>query len=83
MTGPVVPLYFQPGCMFCDRVKEFLSRRDVPFTAREITHDDQALVELDELGHTTTPVTVIDGGVVVGFDRDRLERLLKTPNNED
>jgi hypothetical protein len=26
----------------------------------------------------TTPVTVIDGQVVVGFDRDKLEKLLKT-----
>jgi glutaredoxin len=69
--------------MFCDRVKEFLSQSDVPFTARDITNDDQALVELDELGYMTTPVTVVDGEVVIGFDRDSLERLLKIPDNED
>ena len=69
--------------MFCDRVQEFLSQRDVPFTARDITNDDQALVELDELRHMITPVTVIDGEVVIGLGRDRLERLLKTPNKED
>jgi glutaredoxin 3 len=63
--------------MFRDRVKEFLSQRNVPFTARDITLDEKALVELDELGYMTTPVTVVDSEVVIGFIRDRLEQLLK------
>jgi hypothetical protein len=33
---------------------------------------------LEKLGYMTTPVTVIDGDVVVGFDRNKLERLLGT-----
>jgi hypothetical protein len=37
------------------------------------------LDELEKLGYMTTPVTVIDGQVVVGFDRDKLQRLLETP----
>ena len=32
--------------------------------------------ELITIGVMTTPVTVIDGVVVVGFDRKRLEELL-------
>ena len=32
--------------------------------------------ELVNIGVMTTPVTVIDGQVVVGFDRGRLEALL-------
>ena len=32
--------------------------------------------ELVKIGDMTTPVTVIDGQVVVGFDRKRLEELL-------
>jgi len=27
-------------------------------------------------GYRSTPVTIVDGEVVVGFDRGRLERLL-------
>ncbi len=62
--------------MFCNRVKEFLSQRGVDFTERDITVDDLALAELEELGYMTTPVTVIDGEVVIGFDRERLEHVL-------
>jgi glutaredoxin 3 len=65
--------------MFCGRVKEFLSQNNIAFTDRNIAADDAALVELEKLGYMTTPVTVIDGQVVVGFDRDKLQRFLKTP----
>ena len=40
--------------------------------------DVTALAELEKLGYMTTPVTVIDGEVIVGFDRARLEDLLHT-----
>ena len=35
-----------------------------------------AMVELVKIGVMTTPVTVIDGEVVVGFNQERLEELL-------
>ncbi len=64
--------------MFCDRVKEFLSQKQVEFTERNIAADPAALAELEKLGYMSTPVTLVDGEVVVGFDRARLERLLGT-----
>lgn len=40
--------------------------------------DEQALDELSELHLMTTPVVKIDDQVVVGFDREKLEKLLST-----
>jgi hypothetical protein len=37
------------------------------------------MAELERLGVATTPVTVIDGEVVIGFDRKRLSALLGLP----
>ncbi len=62
--------------MFCGKVKEFLSQKNIAFTERNIAADETALAELEKLGYMTTPVTLIDGEVVVGFDRPKLERLL-------
>jgi glutaredoxin 3 len=62
--------------MFCASVKEFLSQKGVGFTDRDVSADEEALIELEKLGYMTTPVTVIDGDVVLGFDRERLELLL-------
>ena len=64
--------------MFCAKVKEFLSQNKIEFVDRNIAGDEAALAELEKLGYMTTPVTVIDGQVVVGFDRAKLQTLLKT-----
>jgi glutaredoxin 3 len=63
--------------MFCTKVKEFLSQSKIEFVDRNVAAEEAALNELEKLGYMTTPVTVIDGQVVVGFDRDKLEKLVK------
>ena len=62
--------------MFCGKVKEFLSQNNIEFVDRSIAADESALAELEKMGYMTTPVTVVDGEVVVGFDRAKLENLL-------
>ena len=62
--------------MFCDKVKEFLSQAGVEFTERNVATDEAAMADLQEIGYMTTPVTVVNGEVVVGFDTDRLKELL-------
>jgi len=62
--------------VFCRRVEEFLTEHGVAFQSRDIAADPAAMNELERLGVATTPVTVIDGNVVVGFDKKRLSALL-------
>jgi glutaredoxin len=63
--------------MFCTKVKEFLSQNEIEFVDRDITADETALAELQRTGYMTTPVTLIDGEVVVGFDLPKLRTLLQ------
>jgi glutaredoxin len=64
-------------------VKEFLSQKGVAFVERDVAQDEAALSELEQLGVFTTPVTVIDGEVVIGFDQARLEALLGAETEHD
>jgi hypothetical protein len=48
----------------------------VQFVAKDIRADKSALDELIKMGFRATPVTLIDGDPVVGFDRAKLEKLL-------
>ncbi len=57
-------------------MEEFLTEHGVAFQARDIAADPAAIDELERLGVATTPVTVVDGEIVVGFDRKRLAALL-------
>jgi len=63
--------------MFCGKVKEFLSQNKIEYTERNIVADETALMEPQKLGYMTAPATVIDGEVVVGFDRAKLDHLLQ------
>jgi hypothetical protein len=38
--------------------------------------DRAALKELLDMGYQSTPVTIIDGEAVVGFDQQKIEQLL-------
>ena len=56
--------------------KEFLSQKGIAFVEKDVMADEQAMQELVDLGVMTTPVTLVDGEMVVGFDRKKLEELL-------
>ncbi|MCZ6867714.1 MAG: glutaredoxin domain-containing protein [Chloroflexi bacterium] len=58
------------------QTEEFLSENGVKFDRRDVINDPTAMAELVKIGVMTTPVTVIDGQVVVGFDRGKLKDLL-------
>ena len=57
-------------------MKEFLHQKGVAYIEKDVSKDDQALDELLEKGFAATPVTMIDGEAVVGFNRAKLEQLL-------
>jgi glutaredoxin len=57
-------------------VKEFLRQKGVAFRERDVAAEPPALEEIRRMGFRSTPVTVIEGTAVPGWDRARLERLL-------
>ena len=58
-------------------MKEFLSRRSIPFVEKDVSRDQAAAAEMVRLsGQRGVPVTVVDGRVVVGFDEPTLTQLL-------
>lgn len=58
-------------------MKEFLSQNKIQYTERNIAADEAALSDLAEMGYMTTPVTLIDDEVIVGFDLPKLRNLLQ------
>ncbi len=56
---------------------EFLSRRSIPHEGRDISENQQYLDELVQTGFMATPVTIIGDESVVGFDANRLSKVLR------
>jgi glutaredoxin 3 len=63
--------------MFCDQAKEYLSQKGIQFQEKDIAQDPSALTDLKKLGYMTTPVIVVDGLVIVGFDADKIDQALQ------
>lgn len=63
--------------MFCNQAKEYLSQKGVRFQEKDIAQDPSALADLKKLGYMTTPLIVIDGSVIVGFDAAKIDQALK------
>lgn len=57
-------------------VKVYLSRKGVQFTERNVSLDADAREALLQMGHRTTPVTVINGEKIVGYNPKKLEQAL-------
>jgi glutaredoxin-like protein NrdH len=62
--------------MFCDQVKEYLSQEGLQFEERDVATDPGIIPELTKLGHMATPIVVIGGSIIVGFDRAKIAQAL-------
>ncbi len=62
----------------CSAIKrKSISQKGIEFQERDIAEDLGALADLKKLGYMTTPVIVIDGSVIVGFDADKIDQALQ------
>jgi glutaredoxin len=78
----VVVLFTQAACEYSEMVRLHLESRGQPYTERDIDREPAARQELLDLGASGTPVTVIDGEVVIGYDEASIDELLGfTPYN--
>ena len=76
-----IKIYSTPTCGYCHQAKRFLTERGVRYTEVDVSVDRAAAEELvRSTGQTGVPVIVVDGQVIVGFDRPRLEQLLAKGN---
>lgn len=75
-----VTVYSTTWCAFCSTEKQWLEKLGVEFDAKDIEEDKAAYEELmGKLGGNFqgVPVTDIDGEVVLGFDRPKLQKALE------
>jgi glutaredoxin len=71
-----VVVYTASGCSVCKAEMEFLSQRNIDFTEKDIRTDLDAMQEMVEMNSQSTPTTVIDGEVIIGFDKEKISEKL-------
>jgi len=72
-----VKVYSTPVCSYCYALKDFLREHKIEFEDVDVSLNQQAAEEMiQRSGQMGVPVTEIDGEIVVGFDKEKLEKLL-------
>jgi len=72
-----VKVYTTPTCVYCVTVKSFLKEKEIEFEEIDVSQDQEKAQEMiNKTGQMGVPVIEIDDEIVVGFDRDKIIKLL-------
>ena len=76
-TNPQVTVYSATWCAFCHAAKDYLDKKGVAYTDKDVDNDRANAEESVKIsGQTGIPVLNINGEIIVGFDRPRIDAAL-------
>jgi glutaredoxin 3 len=74
----IIKLYSTKFCPYCVSLKAFLEQNNINFKEVDVSEDQAAQDEMiKKSGQMTVPVLEIDGEMIVGFDREKISKILK------
>lgn len=72
-----VTVYSTPTCPYCRQVKDYLREKGIEFSDLNVGTDlDSRNAMVQKSGQLGVPVIEIDGTVVVGFNRAKIDELI-------
>jgi glutaredoxin-like YruB-family protein len=75
-TKPII--YSANWCAFCHAAKQYFDKLGVSYEERDIERDHAFATEsVEKSGQMGIPVIDIDGEIIVGFDRPKIDAALK------
>ena len=74
---PKVRVFSTPACPYCYTLKEWLKEHQVEFEDIDVAKDSKAREEMIQKSKQIgAPVIDIDGEFIVGFDKNKIVKLL-------
>lgn len=75
---PKIKVYTTPTCPFCHMVKDYLAANGFEFEEVDVSQDINAAREMVmKSGQMGVPVLDIDGQIIIGFDKEKIDEILK------
>jgi glutaredoxin 3 len=72
-----IKVYSTPVCAYCHTLKEFLKDKGVKFEDIDVTKDEKVMdYMIEKSGQMGVPVVEINGEMIIGFDREKICKLL-------
>lgn len=72
-----IKVYSTNSCPWCVKAKKYLQSKNIDYKDINVSVDRDAAMEMvQKSGQMGVPVLDINGNIVVGFDKDRIDQLL-------
>lgn len=73
----MITIYSTPTCVYCKTLKEYFKSKDIKFEEIDVSQNEKELEKMVAIsGQMGVPVVNIEGNVVIGFDRERIDEIL-------
>ena len=73
-----VKVYSTPTCPYCRMVKEYLSSKGIAYENIDVSSNPAMAEEMVNIsGQMGVPVVVFGETVIIGFDKQRIDALIK------
>jgi glutaredoxin-like YruB-family protein len=73
-----ITIYSADWCAFCHAAKGYLDKLGIQYVDKNVENDPSYAQEsVDKSGQMGIPVIDIDGMIVIGFDRPKLDAILR------
>ena len=74
----MITIYSTPTCVYCKNLKEYFAEKNIAFEEIDVSENEKELEKMVAIsGQMGVPVIEINGDVVVGFDREKIDEVLK------
>ena len=71
-------VYSTPTCVYCKTLKGYLKKNGLEFEDIDVSKDEKQLqTMIKSSGQMGVPGVDIDGEIIVGFDKEKIDTLLK------
>ena len=72
-----IQIYTTPTCAYCKMAKEYFKSKNLEYKEYDVASDAKKRMEMVEKTHQMgVPVIDIDGKIVIGFDKSKIDQLL-------
>ena len=76
-SQPKVRVFTSVSCPYCFTLMEFLKEKGIEFEEVDVSKNEKARDEMiKKSGRLEAPIVEIDGEIVVGFDKEKIVKLL-------
>jgi len=72
-----VVMYAVPNCGYCRKARQYFAKHDIDYVEYDVNKSSKRLKEFRRLGGRGTPLILIDGRKIHGFNTRAIEAALK------